>query len=115
MHRKFSCGFSAGLSCVSYARRAIFWLFERSSVVACRPPQEPKNELPLPLPLPLPVLEDVENRPTPPLLSSCWYVGLPPFAVVDASLLFLLGRATAVAQKKIDDARGTWGHSDFRT
>ena len=31
------------------------------------------------------------------------------------SLCSLSGRATSVAQKKIDDARGTWGHIDFKT
>eukprot|EP00904_Undaria_pinnatifida_P006858 jgi/Undpi1/3301/HiC_scaffold_15.g06675.m1 len=30
-------------------------------------------------------------------------------------LVFLSQRATWLAQKQIDDARGTWGHSDFRT
>ncbi|CAM9357442.1 unnamed protein product, partial [Hapterophycus canaliculatus] len=29
-------------------------------------------------------------------------------------LVFLSQKATSIAQKKIDDARGTWGHSDFR-
>ncbi|CBJ29947.1 conserved unknown protein [Ectocarpus siliculosus] len=29
-------------------------------------------------------------------------------------LVFLSQTATGVAQKKIDDARGTWGHSDFK-
>ncbi|CAM9753697.1 unnamed protein product [Scytosiphon promiscuus] len=29
-------------------------------------------------------------------------------------LVFLSQKATSIAQKKIDDARGTWGHSDFQ-
>ena len=38
-----------------------------------------------------------------------------PFAPPYSTFYRAVRRATWLAQKQIDDARGTWGHSDFRT